>query len=82
MKAKYIGKFVDTSYGNYIIHLEYEYRGERYTVFEDRRKGNEPIAWQHRTWQDDIDRTLDVAPKASSSDTVEDALKLFFESFE
>ena len=30
MKAKYIGKWVDTSYGQCVIHLEYEYRGHKY----------------------------------------------------
>lgn len=44
-KAKYIGKWVDTSYGQCIIHLEYEYRRHRYEVTENRRKGNTPLSW-------------------------------------
>ena len=43
-KAKYIGKYVDTSFGQHIVSLEYEYRGKRYTVTENLNKGNIPLS--------------------------------------
>lgn len=63
MKAKYVGKYVDTSYGAFIVHLEYEYRGKRYEVVEDRCKGNLPIAWQHRNEQIAIDAQIEREEK-------------------
>ena len=69
MKAKYSGKFVDTIFGQYIVNLEYEYRGHRYTVCENRHKGNEPLAWQHRSEQDRIDRLIETEKKARQGTT-------------
>jgi len=69
MKAKYIGKWTDTSYGQFMIYLEYEYRGHRYTVYENRLKGNIPLAWQHRNEQTHIDALIEQEqnkPKTSS----------------
>lgn len=59
-KAKYIGKHYGTGYEHYYIFLEYEYRGMRYEVYINTSKGNEPLAWQHRAEQDNIDRILDT----------------------
>ena len=66
MKAKYIGKYYGTGYDRNGVYLEYEYRGMRYTVYENRVKGNEPLAWQHKSEQAQIDRILD-APKQTDS---------------
>lgn len=60
MKSKYIGKYYGTGYERNRVYLEYEYRGMTYTVMEDKAKGNEPLAWQHRTEQDRIDAILDI----------------------
>lgn len=60
MKAKYIGKSHGTGYNRHIVYLEYEYRGIKYTVEENRAKGNEPLAWQHRAEQSRIDVMLDT----------------------
>lgn len=60
-KAKFIGKYYGASpFERDVIELEYEYRGMRYSVYENRKKGNEPLAWQHRSEQDRIDRLLDT----------------------
>ena len=59
MKATYIGKYHGTGYERNMVYLEYEYRGMRYTVYENRAKGNEPLAWQHKTEQARIDSILD-----------------------
>ena len=64
LRAKYIGKYVDTSYGQYIVHLEYEYRGRRYEVIDNRLKGNIPLSWQHRNEQISIDAEIEREAKA------------------
>lgn len=71
MKAKYIGKTVDTSFGQYIVNLEYEYRGHRYTVYENRRKGSEPLAWQHANEQGRIDAMIETEEKQTASSNSE-----------
>ena len=63
-KAKYIGKYYGTGYDSNSVYFEYEYRGMKYTVYENLSKGNEPLSWQHRTEQERIDFILD-APKAT-----------------
>ena len=65
MKAKFIDKWYGTGYDRNMVYLEYEYRGERYTVTENMAKGNEPLAWQHKSEQARIDRIIDM-PKTSS----------------
>lgn len=67
LKAKYIGKWIDTSYGQYIVHLEYEYRGRRYEVVENRSKGNIPLAWQHRNEQISIDAEIEREAKQKAN---------------
>lgn len=59
MKATYIGKHYGTGYDRNMVYLEYEYRGMRYTVYENRSRGNEPLAWQHKAEQARIDTILD-----------------------
>lgn len=84
-KAKYIGKYVDTSFGQHIVNLEYEYRGHRYTVYENLNKGNIPLSWQHRNAQIEIDAKIEREAKPKKpyryEDTAEYALQLFMESF-
>ena len=60
MKARFIGKWYGTGCDRDMVYLEYEYRGERYVVEENRAKGNEPLAWQHKTEQNRIDKMLDT----------------------
>lgn len=64
MKAKFIKKYYRREFSRDIVEIEYEYRGVRYLVFEDRAKGNEPLSWQHKSEQARIDRILDT-PKTS-----------------
>ncbi|WP_298535712.1 hypothetical protein [uncultured Methanobrevibacter sp.] len=64
MKAKFIKKYHRREFSRDIVELEYEYRGIRYLVFEDRAKGNEPLSWQHKSEQARINRILDT-PKTS-----------------
>lgn len=66
MSATFIGKFYGTGYDRNTVYLEYEYRGMKYTVTENRAKGNEPLAWQHKSEQAIIDRMLD-APKPTNT---------------
>lgn len=60
MKSKFIGKWCGKGYDRNTVYLEYEYRGERYTVTENIAKSNEPLSWQHKVEQDRIDRMLDT----------------------
>lgn len=69
MKAKYIGKYTDRSFGQHFVHLEYEYRGMRYTVTENLNVGNLPLADQHRSEQAYIDRLLEIEEKAAQRTT-------------
>lgn len=86
MKAKYIGKYVDTSYGEHMVYLEYEYRGHRYTVYENRRKGNIPLAWQHANEQSRIDAMIEMESKPKKpldpADSCEAALDKLWNYFE
>ena len=58
MKARYIGKRYGEGYDRDMVYLEYEYRGHRYEVYENRAKGNEPLSWQHRSEQARIDSII------------------------
>lgn len=84
MKAKFIGAYRRREWNRSITELEYEYRGHRYTVMEDRSKGNEPLAWQHRTEQDRIDSLIEVdsRPKTESGISVDESLTELFNFWE
>lgn len=60
MKAKYIGKYYGKGFDRNMVYLEYEYRGHTYTVYENRAKGSEPLAWQHRNEQAKIDESIEA----------------------
>ena len=80
-KAKYIGKWIDTSYGQCMIHLEYEYRGHRYEVTENRCKGNIPLSWQHANEQGRIDELIEMESKPKKPYRYEDTAEYGFELF-
>lgn len=80
MKAKYIGKYYGKGFDRDNIYLDYEYRGMTYTIVENRAKGNEPLAWQHRAEQDRIDRILDT-PTASNEYKYEGSAQEGFDIF-
>lgn len=71
MKAKYIGKYYGSGFDRNMVYLEYEYRGHTYTVYENRAKGNEPLAWQHKTAQDRIDRIIETESKPITSEPID-----------
>ena len=78
MKAKFIGKYYGTGFDRNMVYLEYEYRGCRYTVYENRARGNEPLSWQHRAEQDRIDATIDTIPvKGESIDWDKELAEIF-----
>ena len=66
-KATYIGKSYGTGYNKDFVYLEYEYRGYRYEVYENRAKGNEPLSWQHANEQARIDNLIEIKEKAANS---------------
>ena len=82
MKAKYIGKYVDTSYGQHMVYLEYEYRGHRYTVYENRCKGNIPLSWQHANEQGRIDSLIEMESRPKVDPEIESGLAMLWNYFE
>lgn len=68
--AKFIRKYYGTGFDRNMVYMDYEYRGQVYTVYENRSKGNEPLAWQHKNEQNRIDAILD-APKQASGKPVD-----------
>ena len=81
-KAKFIGKTYGTGYNRDFVYLEYEYRGKTYEVYENRAKGNEPLAWQHRNAQAMIDRNIEISEKSNNGEPAQVGLDLFFASLE
>ena len=73
-KAKFIGTYTFQRRK----YLEYEYRGRKYSVCADWNA--EPIAWQHRSEQELIDRQLDT--KCMATENAQIGLDFFFESLE
>lgn len=57
-KAKFLNRYEYKNFNDDIVELEYEYRGHKYTVEENRNKGNEPLSWQHRNAQARIDSII------------------------
>ena len=74
MKAKFIRAywFQNRKY------LEYEYRGQKYSVLADWNA--EPLSWQHRSEQDLIDMRLDT--KCVATENAQAGFDLFWESLE
>lgn len=79
-KAKYIGRCAD-KYDRDSVELEYEYKGETYWVHIHNTKGNEPLAWQHKSAQARIDKELELREKTKESleplETIEDGFDYF-----
>ncbi len=71
-KARYISKYYDGDF----VYLEYEYKGQRYEVYENRAKGNEPLAWQHKLQQANIDKMIELENKRTNNEPF-DPDKLF-----
>jgi hypothetical protein len=86
MRAKFIEKYYGKGYERDFVFLVYEYRGKRYTVYENRAKGNEPLAWQHANEQASIDTLIELESRPKKpyryEDTAEYGLALFFASFD
>lgn len=82
-KAKFIGKSYGTGFNRDFVYLEYEYRGRTYEVYENRAKGNEPLSWQHKNAQAEIDKAIELAEKQKESnfvgETAQESLDRFFE---
>ena len=62
-KAKFIGKYYGRGYDKDYIFMEYEYKGEKYEVYINTAKGNEPLSWQHKNAQARIDKMIDIVNK-------------------
>lgn len=86
MKAKFVGKYYGTGFDKDYIYLEYEYKGRRYEVYENRVKGNEPLSWQHKNAQSKIDSEIELESKEKESnfvgESVQEGLDNFFKYLE
>ena len=84
LKAKYIGKTYGTGYDRDMVFLEYEYRGYRSEVYENRAKGNEPLSWQHANEQGRIDTLIEQAqkPHTQPTETVQESLDKLWDYWE
>lgn len=80
-KAKFIRKYYGKGYDRDFVYLVYEYRGYEYTVEENRAKGNEPLAWQHKQEQDRIDRLIEEQDRPKKPYKYEDSAEYSFDLF-
>lgn len=62
-KAKFIREYTGGKYEPKMIYRDYEYRGHEYTVYENLGKGNIPLSWQHKNYQAEIDRQIELDSK-------------------
>ena len=85
-KAQFKGSYYGTGFDRKTIYMDFEYRGRTYTVYENRAKGNEPIAWQHRNAQTSIDAAIEREEKQREYDAThehryEDTAQYAFDCF-
>lgn len=68
-----------------MVYLDYEYRGHEYTVEENLRHGNRPLAWQHRDEQSRIDQLIELEEREKNAKQepcrYEDTADYVFEQF-
>lgn len=86
MKAKYLGRYEINKYGKHFVYLEYEYRGYKYTLYENLNQGNEPLSWQHKAEQARIDKIIEIEEKEKNNKNsciyIEKMLKTLYEYWE
>lgn len=58
-KATFIRKYYGKGFERDFVFMVYGYRGHEYIVYENRAKGNKPLAWQHKSEQARIDRLIE-----------------------
>lgn len=80
-KSKFIRKYYGRGYDRCFIYMDYEYRGHEYTVYENRAKGNEPLAWQHKSEQAKIDLLIEQENQQKGSCMYEDTAEYGFDLF-
>ena len=58
-KATFVRKYHGHGYDAHMVYLVYSYRGHEYTGYGNLAQGNEPLAWQHRNEQSQIDQLIE-----------------------
>ena len=58
-RATFVRKYHGRGFERDFVFLVYKYRGYEYIVYENRAKGNEPLAWQHKSEQARIDELVE-----------------------
>lgn len=85
-KAKFVRKYYQRNFSDHFLYMDYEYRGRIYTVWENLRKGNEPLSWQHAMAQAEIDREIEEEAKPKKpfkyEDTAQAGFDMLWEYFE
>lgn len=66
-KATFVRKYHGHGYDAHMVYLVYSYRGHEYTVYENLAQGNEPLAWQHRNEQSQIDQLIEQEEKEKNA---------------
>lgn len=68
-----------------MVYLVYSYRGHEYTVYENLAQGNEPLSWQHRDEQSQIDQLIEQGKQEKNSQLkpcrYEDTVQYAFDQF-
>lgn len=68
-----------------MVYLVYSYRGHEYTAYENLAQGNEPLAWQHRNEQSQIDQLIEQEEKEKNAQPkpsrYEDTAQYAFDQF-
>ena len=84
-KATFIRKYYGHGYDAHMVYLVYSYRGHEYTVYENLAQGNEPLAWQHRNEQSQIDQLIEQEEKEKNAkpkpSRYEDTAQYAFDQF-
>jgi hypothetical protein len=82
-KAKFINKYYGTGYQRDFVFLEYEYKGKKYEVYENRAKGNIPLSWQHKNAQIEIDVQIEREEKQNKEPNKEPkTIDYFFDAID
>ena len=84
-KATFVRKYHGHGYGVHMVYLVYSYRGLEHTVYENLAQGNEPLAWQHRNEQSQIDQLIEQEEKEKNAkqkpSRYEDTAQYAFDQF-
>ena len=80
-RATFVRKYHGRGFERDFVFLVYKYRGYEYIVYENRAKGNEPLAWQHKSEQARIDQLIEEENKPKKPYRYEDSAQYGLDKF-